>query len=207
MADLLPKDEQQRVIFIPHQELFLVPFVALQDENHKYLIEKHTILTAPSIQVLSLSQTNKQSAKKPNAPVLPRGESALIVGNPTMPKGGVGEKLEPLEQLPGAEQEAKQIAQMLNTKPIIGDEATESTIVQKMASAELIHLATHGLLDDTNAIGSPGAIALTPDDKNNNSLLTPDDKYYGFLTTSEIMERFGLPGKFRLNADLIVLSA
>ncbi len=207
IADLLPKDEQKRVIFIPHQELFLVPFVALQDENDKYLIEKHTILTAPSIQALSLSQTNFQPAKKPNAPVLPRGESALIVGNPTMPKKGVGKKLEPLEQLPGAENEAKKIAQMLNTKAIIGDEATESTIVQKMASAELIHLATHGLLDDINAIGSSGAIALTPDDKNNGSLLPPDDKNDGFLTTSEIMENFGLSGKQKLQADLIVLSA
>ena len=196
IAELLPKDEQQRVVFIPHQELFLVPFVALQDENDKYLIEKHTTLTAPSIQVLSLSQTNKQPAKNPNAPILPRGEEVLIVGNPTMSKQGVGKKLEPLEQLPGAEEEAKKIAQMLKTEAIVGDEATESAIVQKMASAELIHLATHGLLDGNNAIGSPGAIALALDDKND-----------GFLTTSEIMERFGLPGKFRLNADLIVLSA
>ena len=154
-----------------------------------------------------MSQTNKQPAKKTNAPVLPRGEEVLIVGNPTMSKAGVGEKLEPLEQLPGAEEEAKKIAQMLNTEAIIGDEATESKIVQKMASAELIHLATHGLLDGNNAIGSPGAIALTPDDKNNDSPLTPDDKNDGFLTTSEIMENFGLSGKQKLQADLVVLSA
>jgi hypothetical protein len=37
--------DNDRVIFIPHQELFLVPFAALQDESGKYLIEKHTILT------------------------------------------------------------------------------------------------------------------------------------------------------------------
>ena len=113
-----------------------------------------------------------------------------------MPKSGVGKDLQPLKPLPGAEEEAKNIAQMLGTKAIIGDEATESAIVEKMASAKLIHLATHGLLDGTNAIGSAGAITLTPDSKND-----------GFLTTSEIMESFGLPGKQKLKADLVVLSA
>uniref|UniRef100_UPI0026095C1C CHAT domain-containing protein n=1 Tax=Mastigocoleus sp. MO_188.B34 TaxID=3036635 RepID=UPI0026095C1C len=196
IADLLPQDEEQRVIFIPHQELFLVPFVALQDEKGKYLIEKHTILTAPSIQALSLTEPKQQAQQKQNTPTLPRGKEALIVGNPTMPKGGVGKELQPLPQLPGAEKEANNIARKLSTKALIGDQATESTIVQKMASAKLIHLATHGLFDGTNAIGSPGAIALTPSGK--------DD---GFLTTVEIMERFGLPNQQKLQAELVVLSA
>ena len=113
-----------------------------------------------------------------------------------MPKDKVEKDLKPLEQLPGAEEEANNIAEILGTKPIIGDEATESAIVQKMASAKLIHLATHGLLDSTNVDGFPGAIAFTPDSKND-----------GFLTTVEIMESFGLPGKSRLQADLVVLSA
>ena len=196
IADLLPQDEEQRVVFIPHQELFLVPFVALQDEKDKYLVEKHTILTAPSIQALSLTEPKKQPQQKQNTPTLPRGKEALIVGNPTMPKGGVGKELEPLTQLPGAEKEANNIAQMLGTKALIGDQATESAIVQKMASAKLIHLATHGLLDDTNAVGSAGAIALTPSGKED-----------GFLTTVEIMERFGLPNQQKLQAELVVLSA
>ncbi|MEC4887927.1 MAG: tetratricopeptide repeat protein [Scytonema sp. PMC 1070.18] len=195
IADLLPNNEQQRVIFIPHQELFSVPFVALQNEENKYLIEKHTILTAPSIQALDLSQQNKRVQKNSSANIFP-GNQSLIVGNPTMPKDKVGKDSKPLKQLPGAEEEAKNIAQMLGTKAIIGNQATESAIVEKMASAKLIHLATHGLLDGTNAIGSPGAIALARDVNND-----------GFLTTSEIMERFGLPGKSRLQADLVVLSA
>ncbi|NEP15052.1 MAG: tetratricopeptide repeat protein, partial [Symploca sp. SIO2C1] len=41
IAELLPSDEQERVVFIPHHELFLVPFAALQDTNYNYLIEKH----------------------------------------------------------------------------------------------------------------------------------------------------------------------
>ena len=65
-----------------------------------------------------------------------------------------------------------------------------------MSVNQVIHLATHGLLDDVNGIGSPGAIALTPSGK--------DD---GFLTSSEIMAKFGLANATPLEADLIVLSA
>jgi len=55
IADLLPSDPEAKVAFIPQGSLFLVPFAALQDAEGTYLIEKHTILTAPSIQVLGLT--------------------------------------------------------------------------------------------------------------------------------------------------------
>ncbi|MGC1393479.1 MAG: tetratricopeptide repeat protein, partial [Coleofasciculaceae cyanobacterium] len=55
ISQFLPTDPNSKVIFIPQSSLFLVPFAALQDEQGKYLIEKHTILTAPAIQVLELT--------------------------------------------------------------------------------------------------------------------------------------------------------
>ncbi|NEP15053.1 MAG: CHAT domain-containing protein, partial [Symploca sp. SIO2C1] len=183
IADLLPTETQERIIFIPHQELFLVPFAALQDKNKTYLIEKHTILTAPSIQSLSLTRQHRERVK--NLP----GE-ALVVGNPIMPQ------LKKLSPLPGAETEAKQIAQMLDTEPLLGAQATETTIVQKLPKAKIIHLATHGLLDDISGVGSPGAIVLADSDQDN-----------GFLTSREIMEQYGLPNTTPLRAELVVLSA
>ena len=192
IAELLPEGEEEQVIFIPHQELFLVPFAALQDPNYQYLIEKHTILTVPSIQTLSLTSENN----KVDTFLTSGSPEALVVGNPVMPKLRVGKELQPLSPLSGAEREAKQIAKMLDTEPIIGSEATETAIVQRMPNAKVIHLATHGLLDDFSGIGSPGAIALTPSGQ--------DD---GFLTTTEIMERFGQPGSTPLKAELVVLSA
>jgi CHAT domain-containing protein len=54
---------------------------------------------------------------------------------------------------PGAEQEAKAIAPLLNTKPLIGKDATKIAIEQLMPKARIIHLATHGLLDDVRGIG------------------------------------------------------
>ncbi|NEQ64862.1 MAG: tetratricopeptide repeat protein [Symploca sp. SIO2D2] len=193
IADLLPTDEEERIVFILHQELFAVPFPALMDAEEKYLIEKHTILTAPSIQSLSFTRQRKQQLKNSSPP---KGREVLIVGNPQMPKQGVGPNLKPLAPLPGAEKEAKAISPIFETKPIIGSDATETAIVERMPNAKVIHLATHGLLDDFSGIGSPGAIALTPSGQ--------DD---GFLTTTEIMERFGQPGSTPLKAELAVLSA
>lgn len=174
IADLLPKNPSDRIIFIPQGELFLVPFAALQDKEGKYLMEKHTILTAPSIQVLDLTRKQRQRVANSTA------KDALVVGNPSpMPK--------PFTPLEYAAPEAKAIANLLNTNPIIGTEATESAIVAQMPNARIIHLATHGLFDDIRGLGS--AIALAPSDK--------DD---GLLTAEEILN-------LKLNAELVVLSA
>jgi CHAT domain-containing protein/Flp pilus assembly protein TadD len=178
IADLLPTNPEDRVIFIPHQSLFLVPFAALQDAAGIYLIEKHTILTAPAIQVLDLTHKRRQQVS---------GQDVLVVGNPTMPT--IGEPPEQLSSLPGAETEAVAIAQLLNTQAIIGHQATKTSLVQQMKTARIIHLATHGLLDDFKGLGVPGAIALAPSGNDN-----------GLLTSSEILE-------LKLNAELVVLSA
>ncbi|MDZ7960223.1 MAG: CHAT domain-containing protein [Aulosira sp. DedQUE10] len=177
IASLLPTNPDDRVIFIPHKSLFLVPFAALQDKNDKYLIEKHTILTAPAIQVLELTRKQRQK---------PRGKDVLVIGNPTMPKVGVPPMQ--LDSLLGAEQEATTIANLLKTKAIIGNDATKAAFKQKLSSAKIIHLATHGLLDDTTQ-GIKTAIALAPAGN--------DD---GLLTPAEIIN---LP----INAELVVLSA
>ncbi len=188
----LPNNSTQRVIFIPQNELFLVPFAALQDEKGKYLIENYTILTAPSIEILRL--TRLQLTTKRQAPFSEQAFSTLIVGNPTMPKvvTRVGEPPRQLADLPGAKQEAIEIAKLFNTQAITGSQATESTIVQQMSNARIIHLATHGLLDDFTGLGMPGAIALAP---SGNGQLND-----GLLTANKILD-------LKLQAELVVLSA
>jgi CHAT domain-containing protein len=69
----LPTDANAHVTFIPQGALFLLPFPALQDTEGKYLIEKHTILTAPSIQVLDLTRHQQQRAKELESEVLIAG--------------------------------------------------------------------------------------------------------------------------------------
>ncbi|AFZ01264.1 tetratricopeptide repeat protein [Calothrix sp. PCC 6303] len=198
IADLLPKKETDKVVFIPQSSLFLVPFPALQDKNGKYLIDNHTILTSPSIQVLDL--TKKQYQKLGNQPI--QNNKMLIVGNPIMPKVPIkiGDTPQQLPPLAGAEKEAKGIANLFKIQPLIGKQATESTVVQRLPQAQIIHFATHGLFDDIRGLDS--SIALTPE--NPNSLSSPlskeEQRRDGLLTAEEI---FGL----ELKANLVVISA
>jgi CHAT domain-containing protein len=182
---LLPKDPNAHVIFIPQRSLFQVPFPALQDASGTYLIEKHTILTAPSIQVLDLTRQQRQKLAQNQS----HSGRALVLGNPTMPSVSLslGEPKQQLSPLPGAEAEARAIAPLLNTQAITGAQGTKAQIVQKMPQASIIHLATHGLLDDVRGLGS--AIALAPSGS--------DD---GLLTAEEIFD-------MKLQANLVVLSA
>ncbi|HEY9892716.1 MAG TPA: CHAT domain-containing tetratricopeptide repeat protein [Candidatus Sericytochromatia bacterium] len=209
IANLLPTDPNAHVTFIPQESLFLAPFPALQDASGKYLIEKHTIRTAPSIQVLDLTHTQRQRLRAHSGTLL-QGNDALVVGNPTMPSivTTIGEKPQQLPPLPGAEREAKAIAPLLNTQPLIGSQATKKVVTELLPKARIIHLATHGLLDNVDGIGS--AIALAP---NSISSLTPplirgaggvspqsDQGVNGLLTAAEIFS-------LKLNAELVVLSA
>ncbi|MBM0743474.1 CHAT domain-containing protein [Phormidium sp. CLA17] len=192
IADLLPKKPDARIVFIPQESLFLVPFPALQTAKGTYLIEQHTLLTAPAIQVLDL--TRKQRLTQKSSQPMSR---SLIVGNPTMPVIGT----EALPPLPSSETEAKQIAELLKTKALIGSQATERQIVQDLPKARRAHFATHGLLEygqDLGDVGIPGALAFAPSP--GSRALASDSGNDGLLTSNEILD-------LRLVADLVVLSA
>ncbi|HEY9646667.1 MAG TPA: CHAT domain-containing protein [Chroococcidiopsis sp.] len=202
IAELLPTDPDAAVIFIPQESLFLVPFPALQAENGDFLLAQHTILTAPAIQVLDLTrqQQQRQERQKPRrspTATLFTADDMLLVGNPTMPVLALreGRPPAPLSPLPGAEQEAIAISQLLDVPALIGDRATEATVLDRINRAKIIHLATHGLLQYGQADQPgqrhtlPGAIALAP-----------SGSYDGLLTSDEILD-------LRLNANLVVLSA
>lgn len=180
IEDVLPDNPEDLVVFIPHESLFYLPFAALQDTSGRPLIDRHTLLTAPAIQLLDLTLAPRTGA----TPL-----TSLVVGNPTMPSiAGTP----PLQPLPGAEAEANTIAALFQTEAILGAAATESRVVARMAQADIIHLATHGLLDyvDTHdRVAVPGAIALAPSDTND-----------GLLTAREIAD-------LSLAARLVVLSA
>ncbi|MEO1125273.1 MAG: CHAT domain-containing tetratricopeptide repeat protein, partial [Cyanobacteria bacterium J06639_16] len=194
IAEFLPDDPGDRVIFIPRDSLFLVPFAALQNPSGEILIEHHTLSTVPSIQVLGLTQQLSQHDSTTLANVNPA--EFLVVGNPTMPQVWSPEtnSLTPLPPLPGAQQEAEAIASLFNLQALIGNQATESQVKQQATDATVIHLATHGLLEYGEVAASgvqdlPGAIALTPGNG--------DD---GLLTAAEILQ-------LDLQANLVVLSA
>jgi CHAT domain-containing protein len=140
------------------------------------LIERHTLSTAPSIQTLEFTQALAQRPKMQ--------KGIVVVGDPKMPiVEGIA-----LIPLPGARQEAINIAQIFQTQPLLGEQATKSTVLQQIKTAKILHLATHGLLDNVRD-DMPGSIALAPSGQDN-----------GLLSSGEIFD-------LKLNLDLVVLSA
>ncbi|MEB3231132.1 MAG: CHAT domain-containing tetratricopeptide repeat protein [Leptolyngbyaceae bacterium] len=201
IQDLLPTAEGDRLIILPQRELFLVPFAALQDRQGTYLIETYTLVTAPSIQVLI--QVEAVAAGMAAAPLA--ADEVLIVGNPdpmpTLMRPHAPTPT-PLQPLPGSAQEAEAIAsQIFQTDALIGTAATEAAVTERLATARLIHFATHGLLEygDPQASGVrdvPGAIALAP----TAAVSLGEGNTDGFLTATELQT-------MDLQATLAVLSA
>lgn len=173
IADLLPTDPNAPVIFVPQEHLFLVPFAALQSADGTYLVERHTPVITPSIQALDLVSQSRDGATSTL-------ENALVVGNPSPMPGSYA-------PLPNAELEANTIADLLSTSALVRSAATESQVKAQLATASMIHLATHGEFDESQPM--QGAVALAPGGG--------DD---GLLTAAEILS---LP----IRADLVVLSA
>ncbi|MFB2769219.1 CHAT domain-containing protein [Pelatocladus sp. BLCC-F211] len=149
IKELLPTDPTKHVVIIPQGPLLLVPFSALQDASGQYLIEKHTIRIAPNLQSLLQKRSSLQK--------FPRGDEMLVVGNPT--NQGISE-------LPGAEQEAKAIARLSGSFPLIGNQAHTGAISQRIFNAKILHFATHGILDIQNSSSSNDVILLITSSKN-----------------------------------------
>jgi CHAT domain-containing protein len=179
IADLLPTDPNQHVVFIPQDALFLVPFAALQDQQGRYLVERHTIRTAPAIQVLDLTRRQRQQLQGRGSLVVGFPRSGLVIGNPS----GVS------PSLPEAEKEAIEVASLLGTRPLLGTEATKATVVKEMLKAKTIHLATHGWFENELGKGLKSYLSFAAAGADN-----------GVLSADEIIN-------LRLNASFAVLSA
>ncbi|MGD1936205.1 MAG: CHAT domain-containing protein [Cyanophyceae cyanobacterium] len=175
----LPKGEGDRLVIVPHRELGTIPFAALIDGEDRFLVDRYGITVTPSLQILNrVRQKPKTSQGTP-----------LIVGNPSpMPSEGGGAALAPL---PGAEVEAQAIAQAINTTPLIGDQATEATVKQRLETASILHFATHGIVPNSDRDAESSWLALADTDAGGED---------GKLTLTEIFNS-------TLNAQLAVLSA
>jgi len=89
----------------------------------------------------------------------------------------MGDELRATTALFAGEREAVAVAELLGTEPLTGKAASKDAVVRTMREAGVIHLATHGILEDVRGQGTPGALAL--------GAFGNDD---GFLTTPEIMD-------------------
>jgi CHAT domain-containing protein len=198
------------VIFVPYGSLFNVPFSVLKDGNDQYFLEKYAIRVAPNLRVLKFGGSVMEE--------ISQGGENLFVGNPLMPtitfnRDGSSQEL---RELDGAQTEARVLADLFAVFPLVRHLASETLIRTKMRPARIIHLATHGLLDDTDLdvdvaeiIEDRSRLEGQPQGNGSDSVrnllrgavaLAPNSRDDGLLTATEILD-------MDLNAELVVMSA
>jgi CHAT domain-containing protein len=160
---------KKHLTIVPHGALHYLPFNALKANGGEFLIQDHTIRLLPSASVLKF-------LKKGSATT----QSLLVFGNPDLN--------DPKMDLPGAQTEAKAIANLWpDSKVVLRKHASESLIKKTASVFRYIHLASHGQFNPDAPMQS-------------RMLLAADNDNDGSLTVSEIYD-------LKLNADMVVLSA
>ncbi len=185
-----------KLAIVPDGALWNLPFQALRPDDAHYLIENHAVAYAPSLTVLrEMAASRRKSGGDPSGSTSPM---LLAFGNPSLGKQVIERarfttRADELGPLPEAEREVKELVQLYSaaqSKVYIGAEAQEERAKAEAGKYRIIHLATHGVLDDT----SPMYSYLVLSQAGNQSA---ED---GMLEAWEIMN-------MNLRADLVVLSA
>ena len=166
------------LVIVPDAILWDLPFQALQPSPNRYLIEDAAVSYASSVTVLREAMRRR--------PTTPTSRTLLAFGNPSALAS------QSMPSLPGAEDEVKALALMYgaSSRVYIGDDATEERWKAEVPNYRVVHLAAHGVLDNSSPMYSHLRLAAPGRGSAEDGLL-------------EAWEIMNLP----LNADLVVLSA
>jgi CHAT domain-containing protein/tetratricopeptide (TPR) repeat protein len=140
VQSLLEKDKQ--VYIVPDKILNSLAFNALiSPATGKYLVNDYQLSFAPSSNVfLACSEAARQRAGKGD-------ERILSVGDPHFSRTAFPD----LPELPSSRQEAERIAGYYKVASLlVGDEARKERVRSEMDRAEVIHLASHYVIDEQN---------------------------------------------------------
>jgi CHAT domain-containing protein/tetratricopeptide (TPR) repeat protein len=181
---------RSRIVFVPDDALWDLPFQALVTRSGRYLIEECALSSVPSLTVL------REVRARHRAPGAAAGGALLALGNPELGGGALPPEVTALRSaelvaLPEAEREVRTLGRLYgaaSSTVLVGAEAREDVLKSVAGRFRVVHLATHGVLDAAAPLRSH--VLLTPG--------TADED--GMLEAEEIMA-------LSLQADLVVLSA
>ena len=122
-----PEIKNKKLIIIPYKKLHNIPFYCLKS-NEKYVIDDYLI---------TIAQSGASIKYFENIPINKDYKKSLVIGIQD-------------ENLSHTEEEAKFISKILNTNPIINENATTENILNLIEDKEIIHYAGHGLFDNEN---------------------------------------------------------
>lgn len=166
---------------IPDKALWDLPFQALLSPKDRYLIQDYTIYYAPSISILNEISRTPQFQKNAHSLIAFGGPAASTETSLDFQRSRF---------LMGTTVEAKQIGKMFGASRslvLTGAAANEETFKSTAGRFDIIHIASHGLMDNDRPLYSY-------------LLLSRDKQDDGLLEAREIV-------RLNLQADLVVLSA
>ena len=127
------------IVIIPDKATHLLPWAMLQYEAGEFLGDRYRIRLFPSILIMGIINSTPLCQI-----MLPSAERFLVVGNPAIPRVVHNGREISLGRLPHAEEEAIKVAHILETTPLLREHATKQSIVYRLQSANIVHIATHG---------------------------------------------------------------
>ena len=183
-----------RLLIVPDGALWELPFQALQTPRARYLLDDHIICYAPSLTVLR-EMINVRRVREAHSLAAP---TLLAMGDPALgsqPFVQVSAALtgEGLDPLPEAKRQVRTLARLYgqdHSKVYVGPNATEEQFKAEAKDFDILHLATHGILNDRSPMYSHLLLAQPSGDAEED----------GLLEARELM-------KMELRANLVVLSA
>ncbi|MGV3721699.1 MAG: CHAT domain-containing protein, partial [Actinomycetota bacterium] len=139
------------LVLAPDGPLHTLPFQALQDARGKHLVEQVALSYAPSVSALTAMGElgDRRRAQQPEADAIPM----LAFGRPKMDAG--------LSDLPATETEVRAISRLFGAgaELVTGADASEERFKAMAARAGYLHLATHGLVNESAPMYSALALA------------------------------------------------
>ena len=162
---------------IPDNELFYIPFAALKSNEGKYIIEDFDLAYAPSGSILNICHSRNKHK------IDPEKDNILLIGNPTISET-ILDAFPALKPLTEAENEVREISEILpNSLLLVGAEAREKKIRGEIEKFEIIHFATHSLVDERMPMYSSIVLNASRRYRDDLTIENPDD---GLLMLLEI---------------------
>jgi CHAT domain-containing protein len=157
----------RRVVIVPDGPLWELPFQALRPPGGRFLVEDVAVSYVPSLSVLRDMRAHQRARGRPEGALLALGTPELA--------------------------QVREIARLYDPRTValrVGADAREAWLKAEASHYRILHLATHGVLDDASPLYSELVLAAP----------AAGDHEDGLLEAREILD-------LDLGADLTVLSA
>ncbi|MBC7909798.1 MAG: CHAT domain-containing protein [Pyrinomonadaceae bacterium] len=206
-----------RLILVPDGALWELPFQALLSPQNEYVVEWHALSYAPSLSVLGEMARRRKTRGTHQADKA----TLLAFGNPVLDavRENVGRASNnqmmatangrTFAALPEAERQVRALATLFGagrSRVYTGKDALEEKLKREAGSYRIVHLATHGVLDDVSPLYSYILLNGSDNESNRPGAIKTSNGAPAAVREDGLLEAWELM-QLNLHTDLVVLSA